>query len=334
MTDRDDEPTCPVDSCDATGTALCSKHTRELRTALEQLVDERHALLAELEVTVTRQDRGTGMPLYAMNRRKVWLPGVHYPEGDSALPSTAWPFAWDASNVAWTARNTLAAWAVTATLALPGIGAVVAARVLLSSLPGLVDRDDAGQLHDEITGLHRDVLEAIDRQQPDLYAGLCDAPDVRVHAETPHGPSCSDLPGCRHVTCAAVRAFREGRAPLVLTPFVSRCGAKLYGRLGRETIMCRACGAEYSIADRRRQMLDDLEENLAPVRQVAEALSELERQVTVKQIDGWRERGMITTYGCDSTGRNLVKVAEVRAHLAVVAERKRAPSARRKITAA
>lgn len=329
-----DEPTCPVDGCDAAGAALCSKHTRELRTALEELVDERHALLAELEVTVTRQDRGTGMPLYAMNRRKLWLPGVHYPEGASALPSTPWPFAWDASNVAWTARNTLAAWAVTATLALPGIGAAAATRVLLVALPGLVDRDDAGQLHDEITGLHRDVLEAIDRQQPDLYAGLCDAPDVRVHAETPHGPACSDLRGCGHSSCGAVRDHRAGRAPLVLTPFVSRCGAKLHGRLGHETIMCRACGAEYSIADRRRQMLDDLEENLAPVRQVAEALSELERQVTVKQIDHWRTRGLIATYGHDSEGRSLVKVAEVRVQMVVMDERKKGRATRRKITAA
>lgn len=329
-----DDATCPVDSCDAMGAQLCSKHTRELRTALDELTNERHALLAELEITVTRQDRGTGMPLYAMNRRKLWLPGVHYTEGDSALPSTPWPFAWDASNVAWTARNTLATWAIDATLALPGITATTAARVLLASLHNLVDRDDAGQLHDEITALHRDILEAIDRQQPDLYAGLCDAPDVRVHAETPHGPACSDLPGCRHDSCAAWREFREGRAPLTLTPFVSRCAAKLYGRLGRETITCRECGAEYSIAARRTKMLDDLDENLAPVRQVAEALSELERQVTVKQIDGWRERGMITTYGRDATGRNLVKVAEVRAHLTTVTDRKRGRVTRRKVTAA
>lgn len=360
----------------ATDANLCGRCTRQLEEALGELP----ALLAELEVTITRQDRGTGTPLYAMSHRRLSLPGVHYDEGDSALPATAWPFSWDAANLAWTVRNTLLTWArhlaetrgVPFTLSRvtnhqqhgpicerhahvrpdPGCGALAGAckqlhpgHVHRLAVPGCppgcrrlhdcghqscaaIHRPDlrdtwnvtawllrnvdairldeaAGEIHEAILGDRREIVRAIDRQDPDGYFGRCDQPDVRVIVDGD-----------------------------TLRPVAGICGAELFGLDGDAEIKCRHCGATYDAKARKRKLLTLLPDRVATVRVIADGLTKLDEPVTVDQITKWVERGQIPQRGADGKGHKLVRVGDVQVHLAALKERLLRPRTRRKITAA
>ena len=323
--------TCRVCSADETDLLLCTHCTEQLETVLSELP----ALIAELDITASRQDRGVHHALFTIRRTRIQRAGVHYDEGDNALPATPWAFAWDAADQAWAARHTLATWCLhiarsgRATRPLPGSGRVasppcgpaclacthsscIQARMrpqwhrrdtlvalwLIEQLPAIRLDEHAGQLHDELTWLHGECQQRVDRPEPLLDAGLCDAPDVR--AELIDG---------------------------AVVPVVSTCGAPLRMRPDAEKVTCQQCGQTYDGAERRRLVLDGLEDKWLTATLLAEALSELDCPVKAATIRKWAERGRVVQVGIDDRRDPLYRVGDVRAR--VVAMQERAAAAQR-----
>ena len=320
---------CVVCQAD-TDANLCTRCTREL----EQAIAELPALLAELEVTTTRQDRGTGTALYAMRRTKLQIPGVHYAEGTTTLPATPWPFSWDAANLAWTVRNSLGTWArhiadirglqidMPPTLAGP-VHAwcmhescaqirdghrrdVRTTAWLLRNITAIRLDEAAGEIHQAITGDRLDIERAIDRQDPDIYAGRCDATDVRTDLEA-----------------GLIRAV------------VGTCGAELYARLGDDEVKCGACGQVYDLAARKQYLAERVDDEWARPHVIANALTSLDEPVRPDTLRKWIERDaelveqgrparypLILQVGVDDGGHALYRVGDVRARITAMRERR------------
>lgn len=176
-------------------------------------------------------------------------------------------------------------------------------RWLLGQLEAIRLDEAAAQIHEELLAMRDDnALWTIGQSVADLYAGTCDAPDVRV-------------------------VVVDG----LLTPTVGVCGVHMYVHEDDATVKCHACGAVYPMDDRREALLDRLDDQLDNVRHVADGLRRMGLDVTVDKIDGWLRRGTITDHGQDAAGHRLVRVGEVRAHAEILADK---AAARRKITAA
>lgn len=326
---------------------LCTRCTRELEQALGELP----ALLIELEVTATRQDRGTGTALYAMRRTRLWHegltaaadatdvpPALRSRDGHKTLPTTPWPFSWDAANLAWTVRNTLGtwqrhlaetrgiehgdlivggvagptcAWCTHESCAQIGVNPhrrrdVRVAAWLLRNITAIRLDEAAGEIHDSITGGRLDIERAIDRQDPDIYAGRCDATDVRT-----------DLDG------QLIRAV------------LGTCGADLYARLGDEQVKCGACGQLYDLATRKQYLAERVDDEWARPHVIANALTSLDEPVRPDTLRKWIERDaelvergrqapypLILQVGVDDGGHALYRVGDVRARIAAMRERR------------
>jgi len=113
------------------------------------------------------------------------------------------------------------------------------------------------------------VEEAIDRREPELYLGACDAPDT-VHVEST-------------VTEDGVVTFEVSTTDRV-------CGVDLYGRAGDTAVTCRACGYEYPITARREQMLAEVRNLLERPKVIADALTSLDLPITANTLDKWISR--------------------------------------------
>lgn len=277
---------------------LCTQHLGQVRRALENLPD----LLAELDVTISRQDRGTAAPLYAMNRSRVQLPGVHYEEGDSTLPSTQWAFSWDASNVRWTIDNTIGTWArhIAESLKLPtptNPGAF-----LLDHLTDIRRDEAAPEMWDEIRACERDAQRAIDRQEPDLFAGRCDAMVMTMaEMETP--------------------TFDDPRST-TLVPELAPCGTDLMARTGDDDVKCPACGAVYDLATQQRKLDELRPDALGTPAVIAGALSTPERELDRVTLNRWIERDARQTertkegptcVACEHRSCEGIRAAEIQA---------------------
>lgn len=122
--------------------------------------------------------------------------------------------------------------------------------------------DDAPRLVDETRRLARAVEEAIDRRDPELYLGVCDAPDM-VHVDT--------------TEAGEVVTFTTDRT----------CGVDLYAHPGDRIVTCQACGYEYPISERRAEMLAEVRNLLERPKVIAEALTSLDLPVTAATLDVW-----------------------------------------------
>jgi hypothetical protein len=297
---------------------LCKGCTAELERAIAELP----ALLHELDVTISRQDRGVGAALYAMKRSKEQIPGLHYDEGSTTLPSTSWPFSWDAADLRWRVESTVVTWArhilESRGVTLP-IGptcircshescALIRAhpgRLLLDNLDSIRLDEAADVIFDELVSCRRDLIRAIDRQAPDVFAGRCDSPDVRVETD-PDG---------------------------TLHPTVSTCGADLYAHLGETSVRCGACGHEYDLAARKQWLVEQVPDVIANTTAIANALTGLQEPVTPSMIRQMAYRGEIVSRGPDPADprASLYRVGDVLDVLAVRAERKAQRSDRRRV---
>jgi hypothetical protein len=287
--------TCTVEDCDAkTDGFVCSRHLNQVRTWLAgtEQTPSLTELLRELDVTITRQDRGTGTALYAMRAGRMQQPGVHYDEGDTALPSTSWPFSWDAANVRWNVVNTLSTWArhiMEARHVTIPIGPVchqppnwvrpcahltcemIRARrnpagILLALLDSIRQDEAASELHDELRACHRDLLQAVDRQDPDLFAGRCDATLLTTHL------------------------VDDGSDDGVLVSELAECGTDLMGRTGDDEVKCPTCGAVYDLIAQDRKLKAALPEALATPQVIADGLSTADEQINASTVRTWIER--------------------------------------------
>lgn len=343
---------CVVCQAD-TDAFLCTHCTAELERALGELP----ALLTDLEVTATRQDRGTGTALYAMRRTRLWHealtattdatdvpPALRSRDGHKTLPTTPWPFSWDAANLAWTVRNTLGTWQQHLTetrgiehgdLVVGGVAGpacqwcthescaqigvnphrrrdVRICAWLMRNIDAIRLDEAAGEIHDSITGDRLDVLRAIDRQDPDAYYGRCDMPDVRVDI---HGDG-------------------------ILVPLVGICGAELLGHLGEDEVKCGSCGAVYDVKTRRQYLVESVDDEWARPHVIANALTSLDEPVRPDTLRKWIERDaelveqrrtprypLVLQVGVDDGGHALYRVGDVRARIAAMKERREMMSA-------
>lgn len=305
-----------------TDTQLCRRCVRDL----EQVIGEFPALLRELDVTIARQDRRTGTPLYATRPGRVQIPGVHYEEGTLTLPSTPWPFSWDAAELRWVVESTVTFWAsrflpdrkpgpVCSACAHPScVGRREADRLraLFGKSPGLLLLDQVGELErhpeaveiiDQIMHIRQQLQRAIDRQTPDVFAGMCEACDVLVDIDDTG-----------------------------VTPRIVACNTELYAHKGDEEVRCPKCARVYDLAPRLASLRKRLDDEWARPQQIADALTTLEEPINASTLRQWIKRDellakrlkrtgepapypLILQVGVDDDGRPLYRVGDVRARI-------------------
>lgn len=240
---------------------------------LERAIGDMPALLVELEITVTKQDK--------MGR------GGKRGKGDDA----PLPFNWSASDAVWAINNTLTTWArhLASSRGVQEPSAAGLLGWLLTSIDSIRMDEAATQIHDEITYAHRQALRIIDRPDPEVYAGRCDGSDVRVAADGDK-----------------------------LHPQVGECGADLYARLGDKAVSCQACGAVYDLVERKRELLDRVDDEWARPHVIANALTSLDEPITPDTLRKWIERRHIKQVGIDDFGKAVYRVGDVRARIALL----------------
>lgn len=298
--------TCHVCTARSNGANLCRKHAR----ALEKSLAEMPWLIEQLDVTITRQDRGTDAPLYAPHRERI---DRGYEEGTITLPCTPWPLAWDAADLRWRIDNTLSTWlrhlvesrgVPVAALRLDEferlVDAVPLARILLRLLNTITQDEAAGAIYEEILSCERDARRAIDRQGPDVFLGRCDALVL-------------DLVGAADIV-----------------PIAEVCGTDLMAHAGDDEVRCRSCGAVFDVALLKRR-LPELDDAWARPHVIAGALSTIDDDLPASTLRTWIERDaklgdvpphrqperpLVLQVGIDDDGKPLYRVGDVRARLA------------------
>lgn len=100
---------------------------------------------------------------------------------------------------------------------------------------------------------------------------------------------------------------------------IFRCTLELYGAPDRDLVRCTGCRAEHDAHERWHEIQARVRDSLATAAEIAGAAPVFDgRQLNVKTIRTWAERGVITTYGHDAAGVAMHHVGEV---LSVAASR-------------
>jgi hypothetical protein len=336
------------DVCDAgTDARLCLGCTAELEQALAELPAD----LTDLQAVATLQAAG---PMGLGDPRRQW---EGRPTAD-ALDVMPWVFAPGASDLIWTAANTLTTWVrhlcesrglevppvnggyssvrrfgivrnracwltvrVFAPYASQPLGPI--ATWLLANLNAIRQDEAAAQIHDEITWLHQSMDAAIvGRAGLEEFYGRCESPDVRVRparpVAAPIGPRCYGLTSCGHGSCDEIRDAETGH-PLVTV--LGRCNADLYAEPDADVIECRACGVGYTAAERKKAVREQGRDTIGTVSEVVAALTKLGRAVHVETVNSAIRRGRIQVRGLNGHSHRLVRVGDVEAYLDETAAR-------------
>lgn len=133
---------------------------------------------------------------------------------------------------------------------------------LLASVAA-VRRDDAARaIVVDLVSAARRVEAIVDRRDPEVYVGPCDAPDVAVTLED------------------GTIALATGRI----------CGVDLYARFGEKVASCGACGARYRVSERKEWLLEAAREVWARPALIATALAALDVDLTAGRLDQWISR--------------------------------------------
>lgn len=298
-----DHPPCAVDNCETpTPDQLCKRHRSDLRNALQQLP----GLLAELEVTTTRQavtSRGSG--------------GASTKASEEPIP-----FDVDASEMDWVVRNTVTTWARVVVEEhygrLPTLvpGPVCAACFhpscaetrtrlelhrratpptrfaalcgwLAHHLPWIVQQPWAAQMHDEITSIRPFANRTVDNRE-DRYAGPC------THAV---------------LVAVDVAAAVVGFAERV-------CGAPLRLRNNAHTVRCKLCDAEYETVELWQRIVDRSRDELATGPDISALLTDaLGIRISWATIRKMAFTGAIIHVTTDDNDRKLYRIGDVLAVL-------------------
>lgn len=319
---------CQVCEADARGAFLCKPCTRQL----EQAIAELPADLADLQAVATRQAAG---PL-GLGHGRQW----DGPPADGALGDAPWDYAPGAADQLWAAGNTLStwirhlcetrkvdppqaargtwttrreltvarnrwAWRVTPVFTpSPEQPVGPLCTWLLDNLDAIRYDEAAGQIHDEITGLHEENRRwAIGKAGTEDYYGLCDATQV--------GFELGD----------------DGQ----LVPVAATCGADLYATEGEQRVKCGACGTPYTLAQRRLALRVELADSIGTIREVVAALLHVGRYVSAEGINSAIRRGRVPVRGVNGHGHRIVRVGDVESYLFEAAAK---PAKRPKITTA
>lgn len=102
------------------------------------------------------------------------------------------------------------------------------------------------------------------------------------------------------------------RPPERIYAGVCACGMDLYSREGAQQVKCEGCAVVHSVADRRRQMLDQIREHLATASEIAAGIGELHGQtINRKTINKWNSRDRLIVRGYSAEGYPLFKIGDV-----------------------
>jgi hypothetical protein len=208
--------------------------------------------------------------------------------------------------------------------------AILAARFLHANLRLIAIDQAAFEIHDELTALAEENQRwSLGGSIPTLFAGKCDAPDVRVIAIRIEGPLCDPFT-CTHPSCDEIR-----ERPQRLWPRVSTCGADLYAHEGDDDVKCHACGRTYPLAKRRAAILEKLNDEWCRAQLIANALTTNDEPINASTLRSWIlrdsklskarratiDRPLILQVGIDDDGQPLYLVSDVRARIAWSRER-------------
>jgi hypothetical protein len=122
--------------------------------------------------------------------------------------------------------------------------------------------DQARAVLRDLLDAARRVEQAIDRRDPEVYAGPCDAPEYVI--EHPDGTV-------------------EPGSSLI-------CGTDLYARFGDTHVTCRSCGYRYDVAERKAWLLDQVREVWARPAVIVAALTSLNMPLSQDRLDKWISR--------------------------------------------
>lgn len=233
--------TCPVCGAQQAEGLLCHTCT----TALERDLGDVTALVAELDVTLSKQARIGG-------------------GGAGGLARERTPIDVGAMQAADNLGNVLTTWArdvnpspLRATLG-DDKSSRASASILLLHIPAIRRHPAVVELVDEITDAVRQARRAVDRPADRIYLGQC-------MVETP------DADG-RQVTCLA----------------------ELYARPNATEVVCRVCGVEHEVGERRAWLLQRARDMIVTVREASLYLGEVGGiKVSQSSIRGDLHRGRL-----------------------------------------
>jgi hypothetical protein len=206
------------------GVARVRRHQRVDGSEYE-VTESRPGLIEELQITITRQDV-LGSPLLG-----------------GRSPEQALLFHEAASEVSWILRNTISTWArdVAETYAHLTLSATTTTEAAgwLANLPTLLaEHPAAGELHDEITSVVREVRRVIDRSAERIYLGKCGSTiDEQVCDDDLYGIVDRDTAHCR--TCGTeydahtrwLDIQDRVRGSLATAAEIAGAAARMYGRM-------------------------------------------------------------------------------------------------------
>lgn len=128
-----------------------------------------------------------------------------------------------------------------------------------------------GELWQEVHDLVAQVRRIVDRRPDRCYLGVCS-----VHLDTLDG---------------------GGDAHPGFPPQPIYCDADLYAVDGYDTVTCRACGTVHGVPERRRILLDAVDDQLGTAAEIARALAAYaDVELKVERLRQWYSRGQIAQY--------------------------------------
>jgi len=90
------------------------------------------------------------------------------------------------------------------------------------------------------------------------------------------------------------------------------CGQDMYARIGADVVACRPCNLEWDMDDRRKWLLEQVDDRLARASEVCRAVAAWGGEhVTRQRINGWVATGRLAVHGHDPRGNPLYRVGDV-----------------------
>jgi hypothetical protein len=313
---------------------------RECWRGLERDLAQMPALIEQLDVTITRQDRVTigsgsgqrGTPDDGADADVVLPATLRWMRADQAIGTHEQGDAFNvgASRARDQLHSTLVGWIRVALEEHPAYAAFPVAgparqgepwpvvyqertinvsstraiAVQVFALFGWMQGHPAG--NEAIVAIRRSVNQArraIDRALEVEYAGTCSA----ITSGCPGPGSCQC--GCHdgyQAACTLPGGCGLGHG--------APCPEELYLPTSRSTatVRCRTCGTEHDVAARRRYLLEVSRDYLVTTTEACRAVSVYgEGSITDATIRKWKQRGRLIARGHDAEGRDLWRLGDV-----------------------
>lgn len=267
--------------CDAKADGFACRHCL---TTLERAIGDMTSLMHEVSVVATRQThvyRAGGPskkpeepPAEPERTIPAWLRSR---DGRIALRPTQMPVDLDAADLLWVAGNTLSTWtrhiAASRDLELPTAEEMIG--WLLTNVETVRWDEAAGQIIEEITGLHRDLERAVDRSPSRIYAGPCAECKVDLYAPWRPGSDEFDDRDEKEFTCDGYRSPEDG------------------------------CGETYTWSARRPWLASEIRGAMVTIDALIDALPDLFPDLPVPpqaSFRGWVRDGRLMDHGRDRVG--------------------------------